>query len=209
MVYLFQEEIPETQRLAKPTSIEENTAIKEVVVSGRRFLAKDILSIKNYRNPRIDLRCLEAYKESLGTKIKRNWHRFRKKIYVDERWKRCWIDDNKSYDNSFYRSTLVVPITLINNKGISREFLSHIELPIPTDENQSNKRRAIYGFLCFDSIYPNFFDEADVHVGYFFADIFSFYLVSLHVMDVDYSFSDNGAFMSPVTRRLRDGKLSA
>ena len=126
---------------------------------------------------------------------------------MDEDWKKCWIDSNNQFcqDNSFYRSTLVVPITLVNNKGISREFLRHIELPLPTE--QDDKRRAIYGFLCFDSIYPGFFDEADVHVGYFFADIFSFYLVPLHIAEVDYSVSDNGAFMSTI-RRLRDERVS-
>lgn len=92
---------------------------------------------------------------------------------LDRRWK----------DKLFYKSTLIVPMTLWNN-DLSEEFKELVNL--------DNVDRTIFGFLCFDHVDADYFDEEnDVALGYVFADILSMYIFArLIYMESSKTFSD-------------------
>lgn len=98
---------------------------------------------------------------------------------VKERWDSCWSD--YSADNTdkkaYYKSTLVIPITLYNNM-LTAEFGYILNDKILDPSIKSKKiDRTIFGFLCFDHFNTNYFDEnLDVLIGYIFADWLSLYL---------------------------------
>ncbi len=69
-----------------------------------------------------------------------------------------------------YKSTLIIPITFYNNT-LQEEFLSRFGM--------NNFERTIFGYLCFDHIETEYFNDAmDVDFGYIVADILSLYLVT-------------------------------
>jgi len=187
--YLLKDFFP-GDTLSGPFHVRENTAIEEVFINqGYRALINDIPNFykqrkKKYKNPRLYTDRILAYSPSLYEKIKIGYYRrFKKEVlYVDGDWKDCWKDRDRAADSSFYKSTMVIPITLINNE-IGEKFKEFLEIHTPPSEQELV--RAIYGFLCFDSIYTDFFDNTDENMGYFFADIFSFYLVPFQMKGVD------------------------
>jgi hypothetical protein len=163
-----------------------NTAIKHVVTTGTYFIDNNIpVSVANdvYVNSRID-------KDKVNELIGRHssYGKALKKIRGE--WDQCWVGSGSvGNEQSHYKSTLVIPITLWNN-NLTNEF-----------KNIINKKddagyigdvdRYIFGLLCMDHVSENYFDEdCDVSVGYIFADMISLYIFNRVVYtEISNSFS--------------------
>lgn len=137
--------------------IQKNYGFKSIYETGTYYLENSIPQAvveKRYFNQRLDPELVEEY---LGLKRKT----------TVRSWDDCWIG-GKADKSSFYKSTLIVPMTLWNNE-LSEEFKRLINL--------ENVDRTIFGFLCFDHVEEDYFDEDyDVAIGYIFADIISMYI---------------------------------
>jgi len=152
--------------------VESNTGFKSVVDEGIYFLRNNLPNTaKNgyYKNPRLDDNCARNYtpkRKSL------------KKDREDLEWHQCWKKEraiDAGWHNACYKSTLIVPMTLINN-DLSPNFKKRFF----TEQQKDN--RTIWGFLCFDHPNVNYFNEEnDVKIGYIFADILSLYYVSAYI----------------------------
>lgn len=159
--------------------IHSNKGFYEVYKTGKWYICNDIPTAAKkdeYFNPRLDNRKVRTiYLANMENNTpEQNL----------EKWIACW-SENKREDNpepekpserSCYKSTLIIPMTLINNEDLQDNFKRHFK--IPRHPIGKEMARAIYGFLCFDHQEINFFnEEVDVPVGYVFADIMSLYLV--------------------------------
>lgn len=149
-----------------------NSGFQKIRANGVFFLCNDTTAVnKNtgeleYRNSRIDVQRVIKYKKP------------QKNSFPDLEWAQCWKDfspSNPSHEESlvalrsFYKATLVVPITVTNHyfRDDFRRLL-HIE----------KMERAIFGYLCFDHVLENYFQPEDIEVGYIFADLMSLYFVT-------------------------------
>jgi hypothetical protein len=104
--------------------------------------------------------------------------RFQKALVSN--WDHYWKDYQPGRDGhrSFYKSTLIVPLTLWNNE-VSQEFTNAV--------NISDIERSVFGFLCFDHRDLDYFDESsDVFVGKIFADVLCTY-VFIRMIYTDFS----------------------
>src|SRR5205085_1029937 len=141
--------------------IEGNTGFLSVKDSGRYFLENDIPNSARrgrYRNPRLDVSRLN----SVSTGARLPW-------WTSD-WDSYWVDysRDKAGDRSFYKSTLIVPLTLRNN-ALSKEFISSVNL--------EGIDRYIFGYLCLDHRDSHYFDEStDIDIGYIFADLMSVFV---------------------------------
>jgi hypothetical protein len=162
--------------------IGENSGSDHVVKKGKAFVCNDIpTAIKNerYKNPRIDCVKVRGHLQRHGEF----------KSHAD--WVDCWYDNesesgdrSKPSPESCYRSTLIIPMTLLRNQ-LDEEFRKHFKIPRPSDDKKLG--RAIYGLLCLDHRDPNYFnEELDIKAGYMFADFISLYLIN-ELMYTDYS----------------------
>lgn len=155
--------------------ITTNTGFEHVKENGTFFLCQNIPENARkgtYKNPRLIDHFVRNYKPKYIDKIIRD--------KIDIIWCGCWnIDpDTEGYPNweySCYKSTLIVPMTLINN-DLSESF------KINFFKNNPSNNRTIWGFLCVDHPRINYFKkEKDVIFGYIFADIMSQYFISLFI----------------------------
>lgn len=155
--------------------ISGNTGFSSCESSGRFYLENNIpeaVKSRGYINPRLNLALARAYKSPNKFTPK-----FGRKSDID--WIKCWakVGDDKLPDElSCYKSTLIVPMTLINNVIVGDGPLGVSPL---ADEKDG---RLIYGFLCFDHKEVNYFSESDVNFGYMLADLFSLYLIFQKLM---------------------------
>jgi hypothetical protein len=143
------------------TEIEKNTGFHSIKDSGMYFLENDIprsVLEGRYVNPRIDSveiqkRFKKADKQSVA-KLEADWNSF-------------WRGSEVSDVSSFYKSTMIVPLTLFNNE-LSAEFKKGFDA--------TDVERSIFGFLCFDHQDIGYFDRSsDVFAGKIFADILCTY----------------------------------
>ncbi len=124
-----------------------------------------------YRNARIDPELArEYYKErSLEPPTSRDKQDFQ----YDEAWIKCWKTSDPSEPQSCYKSTLIIPMTLRNNK-LDRAFWD-----IMSVKARREVSRTIFGYLCLDHVQEYYFNETiDIDVGYIFADILSLYMIT-------------------------------
>lgn len=152
--------------------ITNNTGFDSVEKDGRYFICNNIPeAIKNnsYINPRLDQRAARKYHPPSKLKKLLPWQ-FQK---LDREWAECWTDFSHEKDNSSscYKSTIIVPMTLIN---------CYLDNDFIRDTCVGKSKRTIYGFLCFDHPQENYFHGDDINVGYIFADLLSFYQISQH-----------------------------
>lgn len=167
-------------------SPEENSGFLHVRDRGSYFLCNNIpqnASDDKYFNPRLMNDRVRKYLQDL--------EEYNKQEDLD-RWIDCWIPNRKGDEiikpttDSCYKSTLIIPITLMNNEGLSDEFRNHFKIPV-APRSSDKISRAVYGLLCFDHRNVDFFiEDIDVKVGYIYADILSLYLVDL-LNYMDYS----------------------
>ncbi|MDQ3774977.1 MAG: hypothetical protein M3461_11755 [Pseudomonadota bacterium] len=164
--------------------LKENSGFLFVKAHGRYFLCNDIpKSITNdeYRNARIDDALARAYYEHKNTASAKSSENHG--YQYDESWVRCWIPPQNDRDppsqidpSSCYKSTIIIPITLWNNK-LTSSFRMRLRRKHETDIDI--KAKTIFGYLCFDHVEENYFnDNIDVDVGYIFADILSLYMIT-------------------------------
>ncbi len=151
--------------------IDRNTGFKYVFDNGTYYLRNNLPgeAIRGlYINPRLDDQRVRNYKPP----------RFHRDI-IDFKWCDCWNKDPgpipADWNLSCYKSTLIVPMTLINNE-LDNEFKDSFFNVKPYNN------RTIWGFLCFDHPTVNYFKEdEDMSVGYIFADVLSLYFLSTHI----------------------------
>jgi len=166
-----------------PVEPSDNTGFDEVIKNGYRYLNNSIPKAvidEKYYNPRIE-----------GTEVRRK-NNYGDNLNNHEEWLKCWIHNEKKdgtkegpSPKSAYRSTLIIPITLLRNDKLTKDFRKHFDIPKKNDTEEYS--RAIMGMLCFDHIDTNFFvDDIDTPAGYVIADIFSLYLLA-SAMYTDYS----------------------
>ncbi len=140
--------------------ISENTGFDEVANHGKYYLCNNIpkaVAVGAYKNPRIDILKIKKTKDISG----RDKH-------LQENWKTYWKDSQAIEDDrAFYKSTLIIPMTLWNSE-LSDEFRKKIKI--------KNIGRTIFGFLCIDHIEEDYFKDADIRTGYVFADLISNYV---------------------------------
>jgi len=145
---------------------QENTGFQKVVASGKYYLQNDIPSAASrgeYINPRLKTLPVRNYEEKQHRKFLRHLFKFSD---TDYEWAECWEGGGDL--SSAYKSTLIIPMTLVNSH-MSSEFIQSLKV--------KNVDRTIFGFLCIDHTKENYFrEELDVHVGYIFADMISLYL---------------------------------
>jgi len=146
--------------------IDTNTGFQYVHKNGTFYLCNNIpekANLDQYNNPRLDNDKVKTYQLDLVNKFTSSGH--------DNNWISCWrySDHTSPSPYSAYKSTLIIPLTLRNNK------LSDIYKKLTNIEDID---RTIFGFLCFDHINANYFnDNFDVEIGYIFADFLSLYLI--------------------------------
>lgn len=133
----------------------ENSGFLHVTENGTVYLCNDLPAAarrREYNNPRLVPDKLDKFRDG------------------DLEWESCWVDDGGGVD-SFYKSTLIVPMTLKNN-ALAQEFKESFM-------GKVDKTRTIFGFLCFDRNTTDYFNsEEDVDVGYIMADWLSLYLMA-------------------------------
>lgn len=156
----------------------KNTAFKHIDQGiGDYYLCNNIpekAGMSEYENTRLSQEKVIAYNNSL----KKNPFPVNFDGY-DEKWAECWepvrVLDQKdgvspALPENCYKSTLVIPMSLITEK-LEKQFEEHFEL-------SRNKRRTIFGFLCFDHCNVDFFrKDSDSLFGYILADMLSLYLI--------------------------------
>jgi hypothetical protein len=175
----FKPSDPTFLNVESSASLTENSAF-EVISSGERYyLCNNIPSAfeaGEYKNSRLDKESVSRYNvvASNGDITSEELNRL---------WVKCWkLDDRqltgKKHDfskdeelfKSFYRSTLVVPMSF-KNGDIDKDFKEKFGI-------REDTQRLILGFLCFDHENENLFNsEEDVCFGYILADMLSLYLL--------------------------------
>lgn len=147
--------------------VDKNTGFSQVMNSGRHYFANDLpqkVAAGHYDNERIRQdRAMELVREG-GVAA------------LSKRWREVWIDaqgGTEQRGERCYRSTYIVPITLVNNE-LSDDFRSRFRI--------KDLNKLIFGYLCFDSVEEGFFYESDdVNVGYAVADLLSLFIVYRYV----------------------------
>ena len=160
--------------------VEENSAFREIKENGSYYICNNIprdIKDDKYVNKRIDGRFVRSnYK--LPGKLLSIWQSISGKPESDISWENCWDKDNETrpFSGSCYKSTMVVPMTLIN-ASLSREFINYL---FGTDEvkNDDKYKKLMFGFLCIDHRHTDYFNyHNDVRVAYIMADILSLFLI--------------------------------
>jgi len=182
-----------------PYPLKENTGFWNINETGEHFIENDIpQAIKDgrYRNKRIDKNKVHRY-TSPSNFFSKHINKLRKSC-DDPDWENCW-DISKSRissKESCYKSTLIVPMTLLNNK-LSEKCKAKLGF------NESYEKHT-YGFLCFDHRNSNFFDKKiDVDMGYIVADWLSLYMVDR------INYFENSEVWSSLMTRIDDGNLQS
>lgn len=161
--------------------LEDNSGFVFVKNHGRYFKCDDIpksIVTDGYRNARIDTNLARAYYEQNAASADLSDNHG---LHFDESWVKCWAppqgEGNPPVDpNSCYKSTVIIPMTLWNNK-LAPPFLMRLREKQKREIN--TEARTILGYLCFDHVETDYFnDDMDIDVGYIFADILSLYMMT-------------------------------
>jgi len=154
----------------------ENTGFAKVIEDGKHFICNNVpmeAKKERYKNLRLGHNQVQDYKSPSCFKRTRN--RFSEEPCADPDWEKCWDVDkklNRPEGKSCYKSTLIVPMTL---RGVDT---SH-ELREILQMDETAYEKSTFGYLCFDHRKKGFFrDPEDIHLGYFFADMLSLYMVN-------------------------------
>lgn len=191
----------ENQMYTKDCGISDNKGFYEVCETGKRYLCNNIpAEIKNrrYFNPRLDDH--RALKYRRADIINWLWQKLDKE---DIKWIDCWeqisIGENVVAPKAeqCYKSTLITPMTLIGNTLWSEEFKRRFKIEV------GKEKRAIYGFLCIDHHYTEFFnDKVDIPLSYIFADLLSLYLI------ISLTYTENSRTYQDVEKSLNEDRVA-
>ena len=156
----------------------ESTSFTHVIRTGKHYLCNNIpekVKRRKYKNSRIEEdQVFDFYR--LPGRIDNLRFRFTDK--KDNSWIRCWNNGNLSQQvgepSSFYKSTLVVPLSFLASAGeLSDAFIENFQV---------REDKIILGFLCLDHENINFFnEEADVAFASVVADLLSLYWVQYSI----------------------------
>jgi hypothetical protein len=182
------------------TAIEHNTGFYSIKNSGRYFLENDIPAaaiFRSYVNPRLDhaklFSAANAVSRSDALRV------------VTENWEEYWKDyePDKRGDKSFYKSTMIIPLTLWDNE-ISPEFIESTKEKLPEID------RSVFGFLCFDHTQTGYFDpRIDLPFGKIFADILCTYVfIRMVFLDLSNTFAEVETFLGKKQLPLKVHRLS-
>jgi hypothetical protein len=161
------------------SSMKSSSTFQAVFETGRYRLVNDVpaeTAKGTYRSSRFDPKRLELYRAD-----PQNYP-----------FEKCFIDYESAPLSKFYRSSLVVPISLKMNEELSEDFKNSWKNRFAHELNSSNTHglegRMVFGFLCLDHIDTNFFkdpalDSTDINMAYYFADILSLGAIPLSPSD--------------------------
>lgn len=154
--------------------VEDHSGISNIIDTGEYYICNDIITAshdQNFKHPRLDTSTILSL--TLDDIEHNDWGSF---------WKRPLDKHGKPVqirNSACFKSTLIIPMTLYRN-SLPHSFWESIStasgLTAERHPCTSNLSRTIFGYLCVDSTQKNAFDSTfDVDIGYFFADILSFY----------------------------------
>jgi len=153
---------------------DQNTGFDSTIKDGKHFVCNDIPKVAKkglYLNTRLDSRHVADYKIPtwFGKHI---CSRFSDEPHADTEWEKCWDVGSPSNPKpeTCYKSTLIIPMTL-RGADVSRDLREILHL-------DATHEKSTFGYLCFDHRQTGFFREADIDVGYFFADMLSLYMIN-------------------------------
>lgn len=139
----------------------------------------------DYQNPRLDIDGIRNHYDLSTAKDC-------KPGTSDQYWRKYWDktlsqEDPNPDPRDYYKSTLVVPMTLkaAGDRGLFPETQERL---LGKDKNPNRptlNEKLLIGFVCFDHMDVGYFDENDQYVGWIFADAISQAFVA------DYILSDN------------------
>lgn len=159
--------------------LEDNSGFLYVKNHGRYFICNDIpksIGTGEYHNVRINTELAQAYYEKRSREPTASDEK--QGFQFDTLWVGCWKPpEHGTLDpTSCYKSTVIIPMTLWNNK-LDQDFLKRMGV-----KTKGEVSKTIFGYLCFDHVEENYFDESsesiDIDIGYIFADILSLYMVT-------------------------------
>lgn len=159
--------------------LDKHKGLLEVWRRGKYYICNNIPNAAQkdeFFHPRLDNPRVRSHVETIDKNAHLN----------NEQWQDCWVSLKsqngktiKPSRESCFKSILIIPMTLLNNRDLSEKLKKHFN--IPTSQDKDEVGRAIYGFLCFDHQEDNYFiedEEFDIKFGYIFADILSLYLIN-------------------------------
>jgi hypothetical protein len=172
--------------------LEANSGFWTVKRTGRWFLSNNIpkeVAQNLYLNDRLDYTAVKEYDNQKSHKAdsrdEDSTYGGASGFEYDQKWIACWkkpvslegavleVDPT-----SCYKSTLIVPMTLWNNKldeGFREVINKKLKIKIKEDEIS----RIIFGYLCIDHVEEEYFNKKmDIDIGYMFADMLSLYLMT-------------------------------
>lgn len=178
-------------------TIAANTGFSYVVENGLYYLENNIPQAAKdgkYVNPRLDPIQVANYKPTAFDILDAD--------RIDEKWCRYWRSssnqDELELQRTCYKSTLIVPMTLLN-KTLDPEFMKKFKI-------NDNQGRTIFGYLCLDHSAINYFKDEDVQMCYIFADILSLYFVTIFVhTNHSITFNDANNLIGGVSNGTSDG----
>lgn len=176
-------------------SYTNNTGFKFVKKQGKPFLCNNIpkeIHDGNYINPRLVPELAEKYTPDS-----------KKDQTIDDKWTKCWIRSDKTVEKnpkSAYKSTLIIPITLIGNE-LDDDFIESFQM----NNSSEGLDKTILGYLCFDYMYTDFFLKRDEDIGYFIADLLSLYIVTaLNYTNASKTYNKVSKFLTKSSETVSD-----
>lgn len=167
---------------------ENNTGFFKVKEEGKYYLCNNIP--KDYLNGKYCTPRLKTISDSkYSPSFIKNLMNSQSIISNDIHWQNCWVDDCDANNDAFYKSTLIIPMTLLNNElSIQYKILINI----------NKLDRTIFGFLCMDHVNTNYFNESsDIDMGYIIADLLSFFLINrLNYTESSTTFTDSVRYLN-------------
>ncbi|MDL2268602.1 hypothetical protein LJC41_01295 [Desulfosarcina sp. OttesenSCG-928-G17] len=157
------------------------------------YVCNDIPSelLKNdYLNPRIKTH------EEIVELCKDKGRDYKEKLkWLRNNWQEAWNDGGNEREEAYYQSSLIIPLSLKHTKSLIKPELNSFwyfikrKIDFSKTGNPYEKRdRGPFGYLCFDSTIPNYFDVKKINskaefnrslhlnLGYFLADFISIIL---------------------------------
>lgn len=158
----------------------DNTGFDNVLKLGTFYLNNNIVKTAlsgEYHNPRFDYDAIRAFQRQPA--LTDHEH---SPALPPGTWRSFWKGATADADaRDFYRSTLIVPLTL-RNENLSDEFNQSLATRFARHTGDgsaiSAHTQSIVGFLCFDHPDIDYFHrEHDVNTAYVFASLLSMYLL--------------------------------
>jgi hypothetical protein len=158
------------------SSFGQNTGLDEVARTGQPYLCQDMAELAlrgDYTNPRLSPERVEQ----LAARFNSTPEGRDNSITMAD-WQNCWTDSDipGADPASFYRSTLIVPLTFRYSQ-LDVQFAKRLGEKLPELSPPGGWERAVLGFLCMDHVEPHFFQpQFDTDIGYVMADMLSLYV---------------------------------